>query len=865
MRSVVFAVFLFLHGMLPTITMANILPDNERFNSLIPEPQTALGFPVGEWHARPEQIADYIKELAEMSDRATLIEIGRSAELRPLQNLIITSPENQAQLETLRQQHLKGEVTDHSPLIIWLGYSIHGTEPSGSNAALLLAYHLIAGEAPWVKDLLKRTIVIIDPMLNPDGLSRHATWVNMHRGQQLVGDVIDRSHHVGWPTGRYNHYWFDMNRDWLPATQVETLARLKQFYRWRPHIQGDFHEGGNGAYFFQPGIPSRQNPLIPAENLAITTAIAQHHGQALDRISHRYYSGESYDDFYPGKGATFPDLNASIAILYEALPIYGHKKNSPHGDFTFTDTVQSHYVTSLSTLKGAHDIRDRLLVYPQRFYAQALERAKKHPGRAWVFGTDNDPARAQGLVDLLKLHQVEVYPLGKTLRANGTLFSAGNAWVVPIRQQQSTFIESIFEQRSTFEDNAFYDVSAWTLPHAFNLPFEWVKSLPKRPEASLFEAQEGMAFFSPQAHARAYTFSANGFASAAMAMNLLNSDITVYRVGYPQLAVKTTSAVQTGDFVLPVPGGADRFRFEKTLAEQANRWQVPVHAIGSGFNLAGPDIGSPNIHLLKAIKPLLLVGQGVGAEEAGHIWHLIDRRLGLPLPMIDVQHADRLDLSDYTHLLIPDIAPSAVPRSWHTKIKQWVHKGGVLVSQKRSAQWAEVLFSPRPNDASGAITEEARIDQLMGAIVENLDNSYEMLGRQAYGDYRHEAANRIVGGAIFPAALDLTHPFAQGYQRESLPIFINSLTTLQPSINAYSTPLVLSASTPLAGFASHFASQTLKDKPVLVVDKVAKGLVVKFAFNPNFRAFWRGTEGLYINALINSSLIQSTLLPVNRD
>ena len=871
MKSVVHLLFARIH-ITPSLALllvinnsvANaILPINESFNPSIPQPKEELGFQVGEWHAHPEQVTRYMQRLAETSNRATLKIIGRSVEQRPLLNLIITSPENQAQLESLRQQHLNGDTDDNGPLVVWLGYSIHGSEPSGSNAALLVAYHLIASEAPWIKSLLKNTIVIIDPLMNPDGLARFSTWVNMHRGQQLVGDRLHRSRMAAWPSGRFNHYWFDLNRDWLPASQPESVARLRQFYRWRPHVSGDFHEGGDGAYFFQPGVPQRQNPLTPKENIKLTETLAQYHAQALESISQRYYTRETYDDFYPGKGSTFPDLNGSVGILYEALWSGGHQLSTNRGDYTFSDTVRTHYITGLSTLKGSNAIRQRLLDYSQRFHLQAMKRARKQKGKAWVISEDGDPARAKELVKLLKLHQIEVYRLGEDVKAGDIHFFSGEAWVVPIQQRQSLLIEAVFEQRTTFDDNKFYDVSAWTLPSAYNLEFARLTSLPKVYDPSSQASRSTIKSFSPQSGAIAYTFSGNGLAASAMALHLLNNDIRVYRVGYPDLEIAPDSPIKSEEFVVPVPEDKGREYLEQQLAKQAKRWQVPIRAHSSGFNLAGPDLGSPSIHILKAVKPLLVVGKGVDAQEAGHIWHLLDRRLGIPVPMIDIQHPGALDLGNYTHLLIPDVNPKSLPKSWHPLITHWVNSGGVLITQKRSAQWAEALFSVRPKKIAKEITEDNRIDKLMAEIIENNDTSTTKLGRRPYGQYRRDSADRIIGGAIFLAKLDLTHPLAQGYNRETLPVFINSLTQLKPSKNSYSTPLVLPNSQPLAGYASNFAKQTLKDKPVLVADKVGKGLVIKFGFNPNFRAFWRGTEGLYINALVNASLVQTTLLPIN--
>ena len=840
-----------------------MLPSDEVFSSSVPLPDAELGFAPGEWHARPGQITRYMERLAAASDRASLQVIGRSVEQRPLVHLIVTSPENQSQLESLRQRHLGGEAAGDGPLVVWLGYSVHGNEPSGSNAALVTAYHLVAGEAPWVKALLENTIVIIDPLFNPDGLARFATWANMHRGQQAVGDRLHRAHWEAWPSGRFNHYWFDMNRDWLPATQPESVARLQQFYRWRPHVLGDFHEHSrHHGYFFQPGVPTRQNPLTPDENVQLTTDLARHHAKALEGLGQRYYTRETFDDFYYGKGSTFPDINGSVGILYEQATARGHKMVSDHGDFTFADGVRNQYATSISTLRGADALRQRLVTYPQRFYVQAEARARKQKGRAWVFGEDSDPRRAGDLVKLLRLHQIEVYRLAQDIKLDGRDFLADKAWVVPIRQRQSALIEAMFEQRTSFVDNQFYDVSAWTLPSAFNLPFALSRSLPEYQQATQ-TGSDSPALFRPQSTAVAYRFSRNGLDSAAMAMHLLNRGIRVYRVGFPQLQIAAESAVQSGDFLVPVLAGEDREVLERLLREQAERWQVAVQPLTSGFNLAGPDLGSPNVHVLKAVKPLLVVGHGADPREAGHIWHLIDRRLGLPMPMIDMQRPELLDLDGYTHLLLADIKPEALPKAWYSAISRWVKKGGVLVTQKRSAQWAQAVFSVRPEDTDDALTEAKRIDKLVAEISANKDTSSDKLGRRPYGQYRYDAADRVVGGAIFSAQLDLTHPLTQGYNREELPLFLNSLTRLEASKNAYNTPLVLENSAPLAGFASEFARKQLQDRPMLIASKVGKGLVIKFAFNPNFRAFWRGTEGLYINALINSPLMQSTRLPVN--
>lgn len=830
----------------------------ESYADEVPKPEATLGWPVGAWHARPEQIDQYFRQLAAASERMSLTEIGRTHEQRPLLRAVITSAANQANLETLREQHLQGE----GPLVVWLGYSIHGNEASGSNASMLTAYHLAAGEADWISDLLDSTIVIIDPMMNPDGLGRFATWANMHHGQETVPDRLHRAHWEAWPSGRFNHYWFDLNRDWLPATQPESVARLKLFHQWRPHVLGDFHEQGpDRGYFFQPGVPDRNNPLTPAENFALTAELARYHARALDQVGQPYYTRESFDDFYYGKGSTYPDINGSIGILFEQPSARGNATESIHGEFSFQQGIRNQYLTSISTLRGAHALRQRLIAYQNDFFAGTTERARGQSTRAWVFGDGDSPGRTRQLVDLLRLHQIDVRPLDETVEAGGQAFTPGSAWVVSTRQRQAGLIEAMFEQRTEFDSNVFYDVSAWTLPLASNLPFAALDYLPDTaddptPASHTFVASDS---------ALAYRLPADRRAAHAAVLDLLADGYTVSRAGINRLATNEQANHRTGHYLIPLRDAEQRSELMDRLAVLSQQYDVAFEAIGSGLNPGGADLGSPSVVPLKLPKPLLLVGQGLNPMEAGHIWHLLDRRLGLPTAMLDIRHPQPPNLAKYTHLLIPGGLPMAMPEAWLETLRGWVKNGGVLVTQKDSARWAEALFAPETStpaeDDPAPAADQDPVQQAIAALAEQRDTSAQTLGRQSYDGYQDQAADRVVGGAIFTAAVDPSHPLLMGYGRDTLPVFVNSITRLKPSINAYSTPMVFASSEPVAGFTSEVAAEQLKDAPLLVADRVGNGLVIKFAFNPNFRAFWYGTEGLYINALLNSGLVTDTRLP----
>lgn len=855
-----FACMLFTACQCCAVAAESMLPAEESFAASIPAPDSVLGWPLGSWHARPEQITRYFEQLAAASPRATLSTIGHSHEQRPLLHLTITSAANQQRLEALRLQHLRGE----GPLVIWLGYSIHGNEASGSNAAMLVAYHLLAGEAEWLDDLLANTIVIIDPMLNPDGLARFATWANMHRGQQPVGDKLHREHNEVWPGGRFNHYWFDMNRDWLPLTQPESRARVRQFQRWQPNVFGDFHEqGADAGYFFQPGVPERKHPLTPDENVRLTTALASYHAKALDAIGTRYFSRERFDDFYYGKGSTYPDVQGSVGVLYEQASARGHLVDSANGTFSFADAVRNHYATSISTLRGGHALRAELLQWQQDFFAQAARRAASLDHRGWVFADRGQSDRAAQLAEVLQAHQIDVRMLGEDLSMAGHTYIAGNSYVVPAQQRQAALIEAIFEQRSEFADNTFYDVSAWTLPLAYNLSFARLKRLPESSsmDADSASDQPAQRTVSLQQNIIGWRFPGDSLNASALAMALVNKDVPVYRVINPARKLSADSSIQRGDFVIMLLHNLEHRKVVQQINLQLRQHPVTLSALHSGLNLAGIDLGSPGIQRIQPIRPLLLTGKGINPMESGHIWHLLDRRLGLTVPMLDVSQ-DLPALSDYSHILLADADYSAIPVDWQQALHEWLRQGGVLITQQRSAAWASAVFLTASSELAKDQTLPELIGEKLKQLASNNDQSREQLGSQSYASHASKAAERVLGGAIFSAEADLTHPLLTGVYSAQVPVFLDQLVRLPPSRNAWSTPLRLTDEVqPMAGYASAWMREQLQRQPLLAAERIGQGSLVQFAFNPNFRAFWRGTELLYVNALLNAGLLDNTSLP----
>ena len=307
-------------------------------------------------------IRDSVQEVSKYSDRVKLVNRGKTYENRVSWLMIITSESNQSRLEDIRKEHLelsnpKNKNIDISnmPIVVYKGYTVHGDEPSGTNASLLLMYHLLASDSQETKDLLENTVILLDPSMNPDGHQRFSQWANNNKNQSLNPDSNDREYNQYWPRARTNHYWFDLNRDYLPNQLIESNLKIQTYTEWLPNIMTDFHEmGTNSTYFFQPGVPQRKNPLISDLNQDLTKEIATYHEEALNEIGSLYYSEESFDDFYFGKGSTYPDANGGIGILFEQGSSRGHIQESVNGILTFPFTIKNQLVTSFSTLKLSH-------------------------------------------------------------------------------------------------------------------------------------------------------------------------------------------------------------------------------------------------------------------------------------------------------------------------------------------------------------------------------------------------------------------------------------------------------------------------------------------------------------------------------
>jgi hypothetical protein len=213
-----------------------------------------------------------------------------------------------------------------------------------------------------------------------------------------------------------------------------------------------------------PGKPERTNPLTPKINQLLTAKIGEYHAAAFDAEGVRFFTEEGYDDFFMGKGSTYPDLFGTVGILFEQPSSRGAGQSTLNGELTFPFSISNQFRASLSSLKATAELKDELLDYQRNFYTKQ-KRSRGH----YLASAEGDSTRLQEFVRILKGHQIEVETLANDVTAEGQVFKAGQAIAIPLDQPQATYLETLWRAQLEFEENVFYDVSTWTLPWAFNL------------------------------------------------------------------------------------------------------------------------------------------------------------------------------------------------------------------------------------------------------------------------------------------------------------------------------------------------------------------------------------------------------------
>lgn len=830
-KKILFIFLLFVSANFTNAQETYFYANSGKFNPSIPTPEQFLGYPIGGQHTRHDRLVEYFKELDRLSDRVTVEKIGETFEHRAQIAATFSSKNNHNRIEEIRKAHLAGQntgATQNIPLVIHLGYNVHGNEPSSSESAMLTAYYLAASESPETLTWLNDMVILMDPVINPDGRDRHTHWANMHKGTPPVADPLDREHTEIWPGGRFNHYWFDLNRDWFLATFPETKNRINFFHKWRPYVQTDHHEmGTNSTFYFDPGEEASNNPLIPDYLYkTIYPKYSEYFTKATDKIGSMYYTKESYDKLYPGYGSSYINFYGGAGFLFEQASSRGHVQETTTIPLTFAFTIRNQFTGSLAIVRASLAEKASLLQMRKEFFTVSRDQAMKAPIKGYVFGDANDPTRTNAFIEKLLLHDIDVYEVPNSKN-----------YYVPTQQDNNIMVRTVFENQITYKDSSFYDASVWSLIHAYNLPYSELKA-PITPGKKI-EVLPTAAAETVVKSNYAYLVSNTDYNIHKFIYQLQTAGVIVQTAFRPFSSnvngVKTTFGY--GSILISVQQqkiSADQLH--EAVSKASASTGIKVNSVGSGFNAGGPDLGSPYNRTLKKTEALMLIGTGVAASEAGEIWHLLDQRLGMPITKMDILNIGRADLSRYNTMIMVSGIYTLLDKNTVDRIKAWVQAGNTLITIKGGAEWA----------IKNGFTKEKLVasDSVKGMLMrQDFDRAPEIEGAKA------------LGGSIFRVDLDTTHPIGFGFTNRKLAVYKNSLTFLQVSANPYATVAQYATEPLIGGYVHPTTMKKLKGSASILVGTEGAGRVIMFADEPNFRGTWYGTNKLFLNALFYGSLI----------
>ncbi|MBL0928108.1 MAG: hypothetical protein IBJ11_10740 [Phycisphaerales bacterium] len=680
-----------------------------RFDPAVPTPASVLGRPVGERFARGHEVSEYARALAAGSARVRAEVYGRSHQGRPLQILTISSPENLKDLEGILSRNREladprgtgdaraAEIARSNPAVVWLSYNVHGNEASCTEAALQVAYTLAAATNPEVEAILRNCVVVIDPLLNPDGRERYVNWFENAVGREADPNPDAAEHEEPWPGGRTNHYLFDLNRDWVWLTQPESRARLAVYRRYMPQLHVDNHEMGHESpYFFGAG-DKPHHAAIPAESREWFEMYGKANAEVFDRHGLIYYTRDRFDYLYPGYGKVLPVYHGAVGLLTEQG---GHGRAGVSirlrdgSLLTLADRARGHFLTSMSYLETTAAKRGEQLERFRRFFVSSMS-VEGETVREYYVSSASDPAALARLFGVLSAHGVEVRrlegPLAmKGLRGflDGEERSGGElpagSWAVSTQQPMGRLVRALFDRNEPIEDPDTYDISAWSIAPAFGVETYY----------SMSAGPEGTALATFEAPAARVT----GDGRVAVLVDARQGEFpkavgAAIRHG---LSARFTDAPMTIEGVTYAPGSLVVHRVRnpgegyEAFAAELPSLGVSGHRAATGYSPDHAGLGSDDNRRLELPRILLVRGEPGDANSYGHHWFLLDRQFPIPHHAVNARSLGRMDLEGYNTIVLPDGGDwsAVMGKEGVDRLKAWVERGHALIASGRSAQWA---------------------------------------------------------------------------------------------------------------------------------------------------------------------------------
>ncbi len=841
-----FLPFLLLYSAQPIFSQTNTPPPNGGGRGeALKSPDDFFPFKRGEQFTPHHLLTDYFEHLAANAPAAMRLEkYGATNEGRPLQIAIFSSSENMARLEQIRLNNLRmtGLLSDAKPdltnpvAIVWLSMSVHGNEPSGSECSPILAYRLAAQTDPQVKEWLKNTVVIIDPSLNPDGYDRYTHWNRMASNFLKNPNPDSREHREPWPGGRTNHYYYDLNRDWAWATQVESQQRLVIYQRWMPHVHADVHEQFiDNPYYFAPAAEPMHD-YITRWQRDFQATIGQNHASYFDKNGWLYFTKETFDLFYPSYGDTYPMFSGGIGMTYEQAgnSQAGRAIITGFGDtLTLHDRIEHHLTTSLSTIEISSKNAAKVVENFRDYYSKT---AANPPGqyKAFVVREANDPNKINALCRLLDRLLIRYGKVGAGLSGvkafdyvSGKETSVSinpNDLVISAYQPRAVLVQVLFEPESRLSDSLTYDITAWALPFAYSLETYALKErLEPKKAFEPYKAPEIKLAASPYS----WCVHRRSLAEAAFLSEILQKGVKVRAASKP-FAI-SDQQFDAGAFV--INRGDNRLianELDAIVQAAARNANVTLHPVFTGFSGKGNDLGSDAFMPINRPSVALVYGDDVDDNSFGHTWFFFEREVGYPVSLVPLDKIQRVNLDEFSTLIFPNGYYSLSDNQLKI-IQSWVKSGGKLVAFEGGAK----AFAGKEG-FDLKLKEEPKKDST------SVPKPYQSHERERLSDQ--------LPGAVVKAKVDNSHPLAFGLPDTYFSLKTTSEAYQMPTDKAAAV-IYLEDAYQSYGFIGSRVKPRLKKTPILVGQKMGEGRAVFFIDNPLFRSFWEQGKVLFANAV----------------
>ncbi|XQW85443.1 M14 family zinc carboxypeptidase [Thalassotalea piscium] len=877
----------------PTSNSSTMWPGTQ-YDSTVPTLKQVLGYDIGERITNHSDMLRYFESLEKAKpSQIKIIEYGRTWEGRKLIYAAIGNNQNIANLDGFAdkmQQLSDPNKTDKStakkliaqlPASVWLGYGVHGNEISSTEAAMMMAYHLLAApNNPINKKILDNTLVFIDPLQNPDGRTRFTSQYYATVGMQHSGDRLSAEHNEPWPGGRSNHYLFDMNRDWLAITQPETAGRINAMNHYRPLVVIDLHEmGGDQSYYFAPAAQPF-NPQMTKTQIENISIIGKNNGKHFDQFGFDYFTREIFDAFYPGYGDSWPTFYGASASTYEVSSSRGEVFTKSTGEtLTYLNTIHRHFVASMSTAEAVAENHEKLLKDYYQYQIDAINTGKNNKERIYIMPNKRNVAGAHRLATLMAQHDVKVERATEAFKSCGKKYQPG-AYIIDTAQPKGRFVTTTFKQqidmdshfikeqerrRSRKLDDEIYDITGWSLPLMFDVDVDHCGKAINVASEIVTKDDLLMGHVANLNATVAYIVPWGDMAAGRFLTAALMQNISV-KSADKAFVVDNKHHFSAGSLIIEKrtnpEGLADK------IESTAKMSGAQVVGVNTSWVTEGPSFGSDNTVVMKAPKIAMAWDTPVSSLSAGNSRFVIERQFNYPVTAIRTPMLKSADLSNYQVLILPSgNYNNVLGKSGADNIKQWVKKGGVLITFGSATKFAadptialldvqrEQAFKDKKATAKAASEDDKKEPLVEGQL---FTSKADLVAASENAKEKPD----FVAGVLANIEVDQEHWLTAGVHKNLVAIAYG---------NDIYTPIKLASGKNLAWFSSAdkvLASgylweenkKQLAYKPYLIHQPIGKGMVIGFTQEPTTRAYLDGLNIMLLNSIFRASAHASPLI-----